>query len=84
MVGSPAVWFVLITIGTSPEIVSRGLEGMVPSAFAGQPRSTRPELVFNTPSASVRKLPVRVISKGVSDRALPSDTWLITGSIPRR
>jgi len=83
VVGSPAVWLVLITIGTSPEMVSRGFEGMVPSAFAGQPSRTRPESVFRTPSASVRKLPVRVMRRGVSLSALPSDTSLITGSMPR-
>ena len=65
MVGSPAVWLVLITIGTRPEIVSRAFDGMVPSAFAAVigahlpslvvlRRWQRAELAFNVVLAAVR------------------------------
>ena len=84
VVGSPAVWFALITTGCSPAIVSRGKTGIEPSEFAGQPRRTRPDSVRRMPSASGRKAPVVVIIRGCDppEREF-SETALVTGSIPR-
>ena len=44
-VRSAAVWLPSMRIGCSPVAESRGCAGTVPSALAGQPISTRPELV---------------------------------------
>ena len=40
VVGLAAFWFRLTRTGSSPDMLSRGTAGMVPSALAGQPIST--------------------------------------------
>src|SRR6056297_1777118 len=42
VVGSDVNWFTLTRTGCRPAPVSRGKLGIVPSAFAGQPRSVTP------------------------------------------
>ena len=83
VVGSAEVWLAFSTIGCSPPTASRVWVGTVPSEFAGQPISTRPDSVRSTPSASGRNEPVVVIMIGRSAGFWPSVAEGITGSMPR-